>query len=194
LGFVATTALGLLCRLLLSVAGDFDGLKAGEWILVSGFTNTVLNDWYQLIEDSNVNQIPVTTTLAVEAAGDSVSIIGYVRGAKATFSFNLECQQEDVSRKIIKSVATALDGNTETITQRRENRFNLAVTLIGDAALNQMIEFLNSVESGEIFTFDQVGTTKKVINPLSAKIDGNGYSISRVGNAYKTISFRLILL
>ncbi len=119
---------------------------------------------------------------------------GSGRQSGTSYSFDLELQTEDQSRKVFKSVATALDGNTETLTQRREDRFNLTATLIGDAPLAQMIEFLNSTESGEIFKFDQLGSVASPINPLSAKIDGSGYSISRVGNAYKSISFKLILL
>jgi len=176
-----------------SVAGDLLGLNSGEWVNVTGFTDIANNGWHQLNENSTASTITVTSTLVVEAAGNSVSIVGYLRGQEQPYSFDLGMQVDDRQRVPTKTVLKALAGNVETLTHRREEFFSVTTLPLNNAEYDQVIEFLDSVESDEIWTFDRTGSIAVPVNKLGARIEGNGYTEQRVGNAYRTFSFKLVL-
>jgi len=176
-----------------SVAGDFLGLNVGDWIFVTGFITSANNGWHQLAFNSNTNGITVTGTLIPEAAGNTITILGYLRGFGISYSFDLGMQQDDRQRLPTKTVLKSLAGNVETLTDRREDFFQLTTLPINNNEYNQVIEFLDSCESDEGFTFDRTGTVATPVNPVGARIEGNGYTETRMGNAYRAFSFKIVL-
>lgn len=176
-----------------SVAGDFAGLKAGEWVLTSGFANAANNVWSQLSIDSTANKITVTNTLSVEAAGNTVDVIGYLHGKGEELGIDMRFFADNRNREITKFKAVAINGNTETLTQRRENYFNITSNVLIPSEYKQYKQFLDSCESGEGFVFDREGTLANVDKPLSAFLDSDGYSEQRLANNIdKQIAFRIL--
>ncbi len=174
--------------------GNLAGLNSGEWVLVSGFTTAVNNGWHQVVGASSGGIITVSTILTVEAAGASVTILGHLRGNNITYSFDVSFTTDDRERKVTKFTNVALDGNAETLTQRRQEYFNITTSAMdtGSTDYPQMIEFLDSCESGETFTFDRVGTVAVPDDELVAYLDGSGYVEQRLPNITgRRISFRI---
>lgn len=174
--------------------GNLSGLLNAQWIYVAGFTTAVNNGWHQVSGTSSANGIVVTTILTAEAAGNSIEILGYLRGSEQSYSIDVRFTADDRQRQVTKIQSVALSGNTETLTQRREDFFNITSQVLDTTATNydQFIEFLDSCESGETFDFDRVGSVATPVDPRTCRIDGNGYTEQRLENITdRRISFRI---
>lgn len=180
-----------------SSPGSLAGLNSGEWIYVTGFTTAANNGWHQVSGASSATVITVSSILTVEAAGDAVTILGYLRGSGQQYSFDVSFTSDNRNRKVTKFVSVALDGNTETLTQRRTENYNISSSVLDttESEYSQWIEFLDSCESGETFTFDRVGSVATADDPVSALIDSEGYTEQRLENITgRRISFRVRVL
>lgn len=174
--------------------GSLGGLNSGEWVLVSGFTDSANNGWHQLSIDSTPTLITVTSILTTAAAGDTVSLIGYLHGLNETVATDIRLQSDDRQRSVVKNQAIALDGNVETLTHRRVDFYNVTTGVLIPADYKLMIQFLDSCESGEAFSYDRDGTLASPDNAVSAFIDTNGYTEQRLANITdRRISFRIRL-
>lgn len=177
--------------------GSLSGLNSGEWIFVSGFTTAANNGWHQVSGVSSGGLITVTSILTVEAAGDTVNILGYLRGSGQQYSFDVSFTADDRDRRVTKFVNVALDGNTETLTQRRTENYNILSSALdtAESEYSQWIEFLDSCESGEAFTFDRLGSVATADDPVSSLIEGEGYIEQRLENITgRRIAFRIRVL
>jgi len=176
--------------------GNLGGLNNLEWIYVTGFSTSTNNGWHQVSGLSSAGVITVTSILTVEAAGNTITILGYLRGYNQSYSIDVSFTNDDRERLVTKFKNVALDGNIETLTQRREEFFNITSAVL-DTALSdypQFIEFLDSCESGEVFTFDRVGSIAIPDNAVSAFLSGSGYTEQRLDNITgRRISFRIRL-
>lgn len=181
-----------------SVSTDLSGLKTNEWIKVSGFTNAINNGWYQLAIDSVTNTITLITinndAFINEAAGNSITIDGYLHGKGANYSLDLRFRSDNRQRQVIKYNSQALDGNTETIVQDRINYYDINSGVIIPNVYRSMIEFLDSCESNEQFTFDRDGSIAIPVDPLAAVLEDEGYTEERIGISDRGFSFRVRLL
>jgi len=174
--------------------GSLSGLSNGDWVKVTGFTTTVNNGWHQVLSTSNANAITVNTILTVEAAGNVITILGYLRGSGQSYSIDVRFTNDDRQRKVTKTEAAALSGNTETIVHRRENFFSIVSQVLDTTGTNydQFIEFLDSCESGESFTFDRTGSVATPVDQLTARLTGDGYTEQRLSNITdRRIAFRI---
>jgi len=180
-----------------SSPGSLAGLNVNEWILVSGFSNTLNNGWHQVSGSSTASTITVNSILVSEPAGNSITILGYLRGKNQSYSFDVSFTSDDRMRKVSKFTNIAIDGNTETLTQRRTESFNITSSVLDTGLTDypQWIEFLDSCESGETFVFDRVGSVAVPDNILSAVLDGEGYTEQRLENITgRRISFKVRIL
>lgn len=174
--------------------GNLSGLNNVEWIFVSGFTTAANNGWHQVSGASSASSITVFSILTVEAAGNNITILGYLRGLDQSYSIDVDFMSDDRDRRVTKFLNVAIDGNTETLTQRRQDFFNITSSYLDTTSTDypQFIEFLDSVESGESFSFDRNGSVATPDNVVAAWIDGNGYTEQRLENIIgRRISFRI---
>ena len=174
--------------------GTLAGLNDEEWIYVTGFTTAANNGWHQVSGASSANTITVTSILTAEVAGDTVTILGYLRGYGATYAMDVSSQVDDRSREVTKNMSVALDGTTETVTHRRQNFYNITSGYLDTTSTDypQYVEFLESCESGEGFSFDRDGSVAVPDTLIPAYLEGNGYTEQRLENITgRRISFRI---
>lgn len=182
------------------------GLLDNEWILVAGFANAANNGWFQANGNSTSTKISqdTTTALVTEAAGPSVSIVGYRRGLSQGYDLEFYTEKVDRSVKVIRNQQQPMGGGApEVLTYRRETYVDVVIlgplgALLTEVQILQWREFLASVEGGETFTFDRYGTIAAPIEAKSAMLASEGYMEERVAgiaNAglYK-LSFQVRLL
>jgi len=177
-----------------SLTTVLSGLKSGDWILVSGVPDKTNDGWHEVSTNSLSTSISVTSTLNVQASGNVVSIVGYVRGQGSSYSFDLSLQSDDRKRVPTKQVSTSLSGKTETLTHRREEFYLLKTQYLDPIQYLQVIEFLDSCESDEYFSFDRIGTVSNPMSSKPARLTSKGYTENRIANFYREISFELVLL
>jgi len=174
--------------------GNLAGINSGEWIYITGFSIEVNNGWHQVSVNSTTGLITVSTILTAESAGSSITILGYLRGFGQVYSFDTAFTSDDRNRVVTKAISTSLGGNIETLSNRRENFYNILSQVLDSNGTDypQFIEFLDSCESGESFTFDRVGTIAIPDNAITVYLDGNGYTEQRLANITdRRISFRI---
>ena len=175
-----------------SVAGDFSGLNSGEWVFVEGFTNSANNGWHQLSLNSTSSLITVTSTLITELAGVVVSFTGYLYGFGELVSSDIRVSVDNRQKQVIKTESKSLDGSIETLTDDRKTFYNITTGVLIPADYKFMIQFLDSCESGEAFTWDRDGTLASPDLSVSSYLDSNGYTEERLENIIdRRISFRI---
>lgn len=107
------------------------------------------------------------------------------------YDLDLILEQADRSVRTKKNQIRSLGGNTETILQSMDVSWSLTIGSLTGATLNGVREFLDSVQGGEIFTLDVMGSVGAPDNPLSVIADGD-YMETRVNNSNLfTISFNV---
>ncbi|MFV1982994.1 MAG: hypothetical protein ACC657_05575 [Thiohalomonadales bacterium] len=177
-----------------SASNEFIGLNIGEWVYVTGFLNIQNNGWHQISKTSTSSTITTNSILIAETSGQDITLTGYLFGLNETVKSEFRFQSDDRDRLIKQDYAIALNGNTETITNRRQQFFNIVSSILIPSDLALMVQFLDSVESGESFQFDREGTIVNPNDPVPAFIDGAGYTEQRLeNNIDKRISFRVRL-
>jgi len=172
---------------------DLSGLSANEWVYVTGFANTENNGWHQLLSDSTANKIIINTdtALVTEAAGNAVTLQGYLHGLNVSYDLDFDLQRYTPQPKEIKTTITAKGGNRSTLYDRTDNFYDCQTSYINESELPLWDEFFASVAAGEGFIFDAYGTSGTPNNPVSVEIDG-AYAYQRVGTTGKFyISFRV---
>lgn len=160
-----------------SVTTVLSGLLNDEWILVAGFlTNAVNNGWFQVDTDSTATKIKqvmdTPVNLVTEAAGDSVTIVGYYRGLNESYTLETAAHTVTPSDSPVISATPALDGTTETIYKRNDKQWRILTDFISEADWPQWREFMQSVHGGEAFTFDAFGTIASPDDPVSVQLVG----------------------
>jgi len=101
---------------------------------------------------------------------------GHVQGAEYSTSIRLASLEHD--RDILKNTARALSGRTETLLIRNKRIWRVTSAILIGGELELMREFLQSVVSGETFSFDEFGYESSPNEPVDVILDGT-YSESR---------------
>lgn len=167
---------------------NLSGLLDNQWIKVSGFANAVNNGWFQVNGNSTTTKISqdTLTTLVTEAAGPSVTIVGYKRGLGQTYQLEFGAEVLDRSSDAnSESNQPMADVAPEVVLYREEALEQVRTTAIDQTTMNQFREFLSSVRAGESFTFDKYGTIASPSNPLTAVLVGKTYSEQRENVSFK---------
>ncbi len=176
-----------------SVTGDFLGVASGDWVLVTGFTNSANNGWHQLSIVSTTTTITVTSTLIAESAGNSITILGYLRGSGQLYSIDVKVKAMARKRVVNKAVSRSLDGSIESQLNYSKDEYTISTTSLTGSTYNQFVEFLDSCENGEAFSFDKNGTVASPSTIVSAKIKSSGYQESRFSNTGDKVSITFSL-
>ena len=179
------------------VAAGLLGILDNQWFLVAGYANAVNNGWFQANGNSTTTKITQDTTAALvtEAVGPSVTIVGYYRGLGE--SYNLEIgMRSDRSAKVNRNVQQPLGGGApEVLLHRRDTVLAVTTGYISEAQIKQWREFLASVEGGETFTIDLLGTVAAPVDPVSVMLESEEYTEMRAGDSTSyQISFSVKLL
>lgn len=99
-------------------------------------------------------------------------ILGRTAGEQVSFEVRL--RSADRSPRRVTEGAQSLSGRRMTRLMYRENRYSFQTPPFkNDAQKAQMIEFLDSVAGGEVFTVDVYGTPANPNNPINLKIQGD---------------------
>lgn len=99
--------------------------------------------------------------------------------ANTSYSINLPVVSMPVARQVTKERQQSLDGTRETIHFYSCEVWDVSLAVMYGTAAAQVKEFLDSVENGEVFTFDPYGTANTPNNPLSGEIESDGYNKTR---------------
>ena len=179
------------------VAAGLLGLLDNEWFLVAGYANAVNNGWFQANGNSTTTKITqdTTTSLVTEAAGPAVTIVGYKRGLNQSYSLEIGATG-DRNAKVTRNVQQPMGGGApEVLLHRRETLIQITTGYISEAQIAQWREFLASVEGGETFTLDLLGTVAAPDDPVSAMLASEEYTEMRVGDSSSyQLSFSVRLL
>lgn len=86
---------------------------------------------------------------------------------------------------------TGLSGSVESILLRSEKHYNCQTQLIDPRSVDEarILEFLASVENGELFTFDRYGTVALPDNPVSCLMVSNVFSEAETGKKFHRYGF-----
>lgn len=177
-----------------SVSTVLTGLANDEWVKVAGFANAANNGWFQANGASAATQITQDTSIALvtEAAGPSITLVGYKRGLNQQYSYEFQAQELTRSAEIARRQSKSLSGVVETLRYRREGFWQVELTPIPKADLPRWREILHSVDGGEGFTFDPYGTIAVPDKPLSCDLVADSYVERRESySSYFTIAFRV---
>jgi hypothetical protein len=179
------------------VAAGLLGLLDNEWFLVAGYANAVNNGWFQANGNSTTTKITqdTTTSLVTEAAGPAVTIVGYKRGLNQSYSLEIGATG-DRNAKVTRNVQQPMGGGApEVLLHRRETLIQITTGYISEAQIAQWREFLASVEGGETFTLDLLGTVAAPDDPVSAMLASEEYTEMRVGDSSSyQLSFNVRIL
>jgi len=172
-----------------STSTDLSGLSTGNYVKVSGFSNSANNGWHKVAATSTGNKITVSENLVDEAGGGIITIQGYEHGPGE--SYTLEKGAEiDYERRPVRDVQTALSGSSETMLRRTDRVWTINTVLLAQSELKYWLEFLASVEGGETFTLDPYGTQYTPDDPVSVILHGGGYRPRRAGPMHYRLQFQ----
>ena len=95
------------------------------------------------------------------------------------------------SRKAIVKQNISLSGAVESLLHRREHHVRCLTALLDPNSLVelQVIEFLMSVQNGEIFTFDRLGTPAVPNDPQTHIMVSTNFTAAEVGKKYHQYGF-----
>lgn len=133
------------------------------------------------------------TALVTEAAGQTVSVVGYARGLNQSYDLETGITRATRSNNTKNSKKQAIGGGLpEVINYRSETFIDVTTKTVDESAILQWREFLASVEGGETFTFDRYGTVASPVEPKTAIRSSDSYSEEREGSSFVyTISFQV---
>lgn len=170
------------------------GLANDEWINVAGFANAANNGWFQANGASIATQITqdTSTALVTEAAGPSITIVGYRRGYGQPYSIEFTPRRLDRGVAALRHSSRSLGGDEEVLLLRRDTTWDVVSGRITEQTILQWREFLASCAAGEGFTFDPYGTIAVPDAPVSSLLVRADYPEDRIGNNRRyTIPFKL---
>lgn len=135
--------------------------------------------------------------LVTEAAGPSVVLTGYKRGAGQQYSIDFGVEAAERSRKADRTIQTPINRSfpevsywgTDKILQVRTGK-------IDETMVGQWEEILASIEGGEFITFDRYGTIAAPVEPVQAMLNSEGHQWVREGSLYPsryTLNFELLI-
>ena len=86
---------------------------------------------------------------------------------------------------------TSLSGSVESILLRSEKHYSCQSQSIDPRSLDEakILEFLASVENGELFTFDRYGSVAVPDNPVSCLMVSKVFSETELGNKFHRYAF-----
>lgn len=177
---------------------NLSGVLDNQWVLVTGFANAANNGWFQANGNSSSTKIAqdTTTSLVTEAAGPTVSIVGYKRGLGQSYSIEFDVEQVDRGVKVNRGEQHPIGGGApEVLLYSRDTFVDVRTDFINEVQLLQWREILASVEGGEVFTFDRYGTVAAPIDLRQVMLESTNYNEARVGAALKyRLSFKVRLV
>lgn len=126
-------------------------------------------------------------------------ISGHIEDTNYSINLAVMADTPGFTRETNDATNTTLDGSREVLRYHAIKYYDIHLApLKGGAALDVVLEFLDSVEGGETFGFDFYGTVASPASVVSATLDKAGYSLDRyqalgTGGAgdYFTLSFRV---
>jgi len=105
-------------------------------------------------------------------------VSGHTEGG--AYSINLEVSQKDRTRKVVAFDAVAIGGATWTTYHRGENRWRIETAPLQGADADNVREFLDSVEDGQLFTFDPTYTAgASPSDRRTVRLESNSYTERR---------------
>ena len=113
---------------------------------------------------------------------------GHVEGNSYDLEYRASVSRE---RRSEKNQQRARSGATETVYTRADVVYSIQTALIDRGARDIWYEFLDSVEGGEPFQFDETGTIAVPVNVLSVEMDSAGYTESPVDSLYVRFGFSI---
>lgn len=171
-----------------SAGGDFAGLVAGDWVLVSG--SAVDDGWHELALDSTAGKITTLSTLTDESIGSAITVIGYKHGLNEVYDIDFESQKLDKSPVAKTRVAESLSGVLETLLHSEKTTWDITTSYIDEVDLPEWLEFISSVRAGEVFVLDPCGYLASPDELLNCTLM-NDPKISRISTVNTfTISFK----
>jgi len=176
-----------------STSTDLSSAVVGEYIYITGFTETGNNGWFEVVSKS-ANQIIVNDPLAVlvdEVAGDLINMQGYIRGEGVDYTLDSgvsELTPDDVPDT---DTRISLSGIETTLLHRIDEYWNIQTIAVPETDRLQWKEFIASVAAGESFTFDAFGTSVTPDDPINCKIIGKGIMNRLQNSDYFQIGFRV---
>lgn len=179
-----------------SVSTNLAGLANDEWVNVAGFANAANNGWFQVNGASTATQITQDTSavLVTEAAGPSVTLVGYRRGYGQPYSIEFTSRRLDRGVTALRHSSRSLGGDEEVLLLRRDTTWDVVSGRVTEQAILQWREFLASCAAGEGLTFDPYGTIAVPDAPVSCVLERPDYREDRIGNIRRyTIAFKLRL-
>lgn len=99
-----------------------------------------------------------------------------------TYSLDIGLVEAVKTRRVEKSQPRSKGGNIETLYHRADVEWSLTFAPVRGYELAQLLEFLDSTESGDVFTVDIYGTAAA---PIAMKRTDEGYTLQpfmRVGS------------
>jgi hypothetical protein len=111
---------------------------------------------------------------------------GHSADTEYTIEFNV--RQSVRSRSPTRSEQRAMNGAKEVIYYSAEEVYQVETTLQDEADLDLWREFLDSVEDGQEFGYDDAGTVSTPVNELQGTIQGRGRE-TRVEPSYWRFGF-----
>lgn len=152
-----------------SVTTDLSGFSNGEWVKVVGSTSN--DGWHQVSGESTTTKIVTLSNLTTEAAGDSVSLTGYLHGLGEAYTIDFGSRAIENSITAETNESITIGGVIESIFLRQNDFWDVTSGLIARADKKYWDEFFGSVMAREIFSFDAYGTSGSPDNPINVTLD-----------------------
>lgn len=164
-----------------SVSTSLIGLADNEWVKVAGFANAANNGWFQANGASAATQITqdTSTVLVTEAAGPSITLVGYKRGLNQQYDLEFSLTEATRSAKTLRNESESLSGVIETLRYRHTAYWEIVTEWLTEAKMPQWREFIHSVDARETFTFDLKGTVAAPVSAISCTLDSVSYNEER---------------
>jgi hypothetical protein len=97
----------------------------------------------------------------------------------------------DRSTKPVVGSMTSLSGWQETMRDRTDVFFAVLTLPVLAADFDDFQQFLDSVDGGELFTFDPYGTIAVPVDAQQCILASKGYKEKRVSQRYLSVSFKV---
>lgn len=94
--------------------------------------------------------------------------------AGLVYALELEATSAPKSRQVVKNEVRARGGATETLYHRADVQWSVTFEPVNGVRLQQLVEFLDSTESGESFQMQLYNTASTFVSVLRAD---DGYSL-----------------
>lgn len=112
-------------------------------------------------------------------------------GVSVDDPIDYDFEVSDVDRQTKPKIGQqiSLSGWQETIRDRTDELWRCVTIPVLAADFDHFRQFLDSVDGGEVFTFDPYGTIAVPVDPMSCVLSSKGYKEKRVSQRYLSVSF-----